>query len=85
MNKYQRAINVLELEATKIGGEVFVRWWAEQNPESKKTVEAMDFMSRMFAGSVGDKEAVAVKDMNNIMSAMLILQKAGEEPKEDLQ
>lgn len=75
--KYDRAIQVLEAEATKIGGEVFVRWWAEHNDETKRTAEAFEFMNSMFTGGkLNDKEATAVKEMNAIMEAMVLLREA---------
>lgn len=78
MSKYAHAIEVLHGEINEVGGEVFARWWTDQNEETKKQAEAWDFMSSMFSGTgiaeSGDSEAV--KKMNALMEAIVMLKRA---------
>ena len=56
MVKHDKALTLLTKALMEEGGKVFARWLMEQNPESAKTANALDFMNGIFNGKGIKKE-----------------------------
>jgi hypothetical protein len=59
---YKRAIDYLTQELVKLGGAVFARYIMQKNDESRKTVESLEFMNRLFSGDFKTEEKDYLKE-----------------------
>ena len=77
--KHKRAIDILAKELIRLGGIVFARHIGMQNKESKKLIEASDFLESMITGKIDKKKESALKKyldpMWEINTAIEILKK----------
>lgn len=53
--KHDKAIKILSNEIYRLGGVVFARYLATQNPETLKTVEASEFLGSLMSGKIPKK------------------------------
>ncbi len=54
--KHDKAINLLALELGRLGGIVFARWIANRNEDTKKSIEAQEFLTQLIEGKLGEKD-----------------------------
>lgn len=55
-NKHDRAINLLIIELGRLGGIVFARWLANLNEDTKKSIEAQEFLTQLIEGKLEKKD-----------------------------